>query len=112
MLDAPGRAGSAADRVGLRVFTYTVEGTVGHVVNPVPDIGPEEQDGPEGCLSLPDSPSTPGAVRKRRRTRAEHGASRSSEGSELLARAIQHETDHLDGIPSSTGSTCRPAARR
>ena len=54
MLDAPG-AGLAAPQigVGLRVFTWHVEGEVGHLVNPVLDLSDEHQDGPEGCLSIP-----------------------------------------------------------
>ncbi|MFN8098142.1 MAG: peptide deformylase [Dermatophilaceae bacterium] len=100
MLDAPG-AGLAAPQigVGLRVFTYTVEGTVGHVVNPVLDIGPEEQDGPEGCLSLPDLTfDTRRGLNVVARGQNMWGEPVFLEGSELLARAIQHETDHLDGI--------------
>ena len=39
--------------VGLRVFTYRVDGVVGHLVNPDLTLGDEEETGPEGCLSLP-----------------------------------------------------------
>ena len=55
MLDAPGQ-GLAAPQigVGLRVFTWYVDGQVGHLVNPVLDLSDEEQFGPEGCLSLPE----------------------------------------------------------
>ena len=54
MLDAPG-AGLAAPQIGigLRVFTWNVDDEVGHLVNPVLDLSEEEQDGPEGCLSIP-----------------------------------------------------------
>ena len=54
MLDAPG-AGLAAPQigVGLRVFTWYVDGEVGHLVNPDLDLSEETQDGPEGCLSMP-----------------------------------------------------------
>mgnify|MGYP001072574864 CR=1 FL=1 len=54
MLDAPG-AGLAAPQigVGLRVFTWNVEGEVGHLINPVLSLSDATQDGPEGCLSLP-----------------------------------------------------------
>src|SRR5690348_33389 len=55
MLDAPG-VGLAAPQIGvsLRVFTYDVEDTVGHLVNPVIGVvSDEEQDGEEGCLSFP-----------------------------------------------------------
>ena len=54
MLEAPG-AGLAAPQigVGLRVFTWYVEGEVGHLVNPSLQLSEEQQDGPEGCLSIP-----------------------------------------------------------
>ena len=54
MLEAPG-AGLAAPQigVGLRVFTWYVDGEVGHLVNPVLDLSEEKQDGAEGCLSIP-----------------------------------------------------------
>ena len=55
MLDAPG-AGLAAPQigVGLRVFTWNVGGQVGHLVNPSLDLSEEQQEGLEGCLSLPE----------------------------------------------------------
>ena len=55
MLEAPG-AGLAAPQigVGLRVFTWHVDGEVGHLVNPDLTLSSDLQDGPEGCLSLPD----------------------------------------------------------
>ena len=55
MLAAPG-AGLAAPQigVGLRVFTWNVDGEVGHLVNPRLELSDETQDGAEGCLSLPE----------------------------------------------------------
>jgi peptide deformylase len=100
MIDAPG-AGLAAPQigVGLRVFTYHVDGVLGHLVNPDLDLSEEEQEGDEGCLSFP------GLVYDTRRALSVvakgfdmHGEPVVIEGSQLLARAIQHETDHLDGI--------------
>ena len=101
MLDAPG-AGLAAPQIGvsLRVFTYDIDGDVGHLVNPV--IGTrseEEQDGDEGCLSFPGLafPTT-----RHLQVVASgfnmYGDPVTIEGSELMARCIQHEVDHLDGI--------------
>ena len=54
MMDAPG-AGLAAPQigVGLRVFTYFVDGELGHLINPTLDLSEELQDGEEGCLSFP-----------------------------------------------------------
>jgi peptide deformylase len=100
MLEAPG-AGLAAPQigVGLRVFTWYVDGEVGHLVNPDLTLSAETQDGDEGCLSIP------GLKYDCRRALAVvargfnmYGDPVVIEGSELLARAIQHETDHLDGV--------------
>ncbi len=100
MLDAPG-AGLAAPQigVGLRVFTWFVEGEVGHLVNPVLDPSEEEQFGEEGCLSIPDlSFDCTRALSVVARGFTMYGEPVTIEGSDLLARAIQHETDHLDGV--------------
>ncbi len=100
MLEAPG-AGLAAPQigVGLRVFTWNVEGEVGHLINPSLDLSAELQDGPEGCLSLPEL--TYDCIRALSVVASGfnmYGDPVRIEGSELLARAIQHETDHLDGV--------------
>ena len=100
MLDAPG-AGLAAPQigVGLRVFTWNVDGEVGHLVNPDLSLSDETQEGDEGCLSIPDLVfNCRRALRVVAKGFAMHGVPVAVEGSELLARAIQHETDHLDGI--------------
>jgi peptide deformylase len=100
MLGAPG-AGLAAPQLGisLRVFTYQVDGALGHLVNPDLSLSEEEQDGPEGCLSLPglrfDCKRAHGVVARGFNM---HGDPVTVEGTQLLARCIQHETDHLDGI--------------
>ncbi len=102
MWDAPG-VGLAAPQigVGLRVFTYHVsEDQQGHLINPVLHFpSDEEQDGPEGCLSVPGI-----SVDCRRREHVvAHGQNMfgdpiTIEGTALLARCVQHETDHLDGV--------------
>lgn len=100
MRDAPG-AGLAAPQigVGLRVFTWYVDGEVGHLVNPDLSLSEEEQDGPEGCLSIPDLTfDCKRAMSVVAKGWNMHGEPVTVEGSEMLARAIQHETDHLDGI--------------
>lgn len=100
MLDAGG-AGLAAPQIGvsLRVFTYDVDDVIGHLINPVLKLSEETQDGQEGCLSIPGLAFDC--------IRAEHvvahgfnmfGEPVVIEGNDLLARCIQHETDHLDGI--------------
>jgi peptide deformylase len=100
MVDAPG-AGLAAPQigVGLRVFTWHVEGELGHLVNPTLALSKDCQDGPEGCLSFPGVRFD---VRRSAHVVATgfdmYGEPVTIDGSELLARCLQHETDHLDGI--------------
>ena len=95
-------AGLAAPQlgVGLRVFAFDVDDVLGHIVNPVlsfPDD--EEQDGSEGCLSIPGV-----YVDTKRRQNVvaqgfnEHGDPIRLIGTGLMARCVQHETDHLDGV--------------
>jgi peptide deformylase len=106
MLDAPGQ-GLAAPQigVGLRVFTYHVRSEdadhrSGHLVNPVLHFpSDDEQDGPEGCLSIPGLTFD---CRRREHVVA-HGQNMfgdpvTLEGTAMLSRCIQHETDHLDGV--------------
>ena len=100
MLDAPG-SGLAAPQigVGLRVFTWHIDNELGHLVNPSLDLSEEEQEGDEGCLSIPDLAfPCKRALRVVAKGWTMHGEPVEVEGSELLARCIQHETDHLDGI--------------
>jgi peptide deformylase len=100
MLDAPGR-GLAAPQlgVGLRVFTWHVDGELGHLVNPTLTLSEAVQDGDEGCLSIPGfSIDCRRALDVVAHGFDMHGEPLVVEGSEMLARAIQHETDHLDGI--------------
>ncbi len=99
--DAQG-AGLAAPQigVGLRVFAYAVGSERGHLVNPVLDFPDEqEQDGEEGCLSFPGIYYD---VKRRLNTVArgftELGVPVQVVGTQVLARCLQHETDHLDGV--------------
>ena len=100
MLDAPG-AGLAAPQIGvpLRVFVWDVDEELGHLINPVLTLSEELQDGEEGCLSFPEIRyQTPRAMRAVAKGFNMYGEPITIEGSEFLARALQHETDHLDGI--------------
>jgi peptide deformylase len=100
MLDAPG-VGLAAPQigVGLRVFTYHVDDEPGHLVNPVLKLEGDEEEDDEGCLSLPGLQfPTPRAPRVVATGFNMYGDPVTIEGTELLARCVQHETDHLDGI--------------
>ncbi|SDO70817.1 peptide deformylase [Klenkia soli] len=101
-MHAAGGAGLAAPQigVGLRVFTWYVDGEVGHLVNPdVVPVGEETAEDAEGCLSIPGFRFD---CRRHLYVAASgwdmHGEPIRVEGSHKLARAIQHETDHLDGV--------------
>ena len=100
MIDAPG-AGLAAPQIGvsLRVFTWYVDDELGHLINPTLVLSEEEQDGEEGCLSFPSlAYPTKRAFRAVAQGLNMYGEPITVEGTELLARALQHETDHLDGV--------------
>ncbi|MCY7372924.1 MAG: peptide deformylase [Spirochaetaceae bacterium] len=100
MLHAPG-VGLAAPQigVGLRVFAYHVDDTLGHLVNPVLDLSEEEQDDEEGCLSFPGlAYPCLRAWSVVARGQDMYGDPVTIEGTDLLSRCVQHETDHLDGV--------------
>jgi peptide deformylase len=95
-------AGLAAPQlgVGLRVFAFDVDDVVGHLVNPVLEFpDDEEQDGPEGCLSIPglyfDTKRRQNVVAKGFNS---YGDPLQLVGTGVMARCVQHETDHLDGV--------------
>jgi peptide deformylase len=99
--DANG-AGLAAPQigVGLRVFAYHVDDQQGYLVNPGLDFPDEEtQEGDEGCLSFPGIYYD---VTRRKNTVAcgftDRGDPVQVVGTDVMARCLQHETDHLDGI--------------
>lgn len=102
MIDAPG-SGLAAPQIGvsLRVFTFITEDmeAPGHLINPKLELSEETQDGEEGCLSIPevrfDCIRAMNVVAKGFN---EHGEPMTIAGTEYLARILQHETDHLDGV--------------
>jgi len=114
---APGRAGLAGPQigVGLRAFSYNVDGEIGHVINPVLSDFAGEQVDEEGCLSIPGLyfPTV------RAQSVTAHGVDRAGkpvtiEATGFLARALQHETDHLDGklyIDTLKGDVRRQALR-
>jgi peptide deformylase len=100
MMEAPG-VGLAAPQigVGLRVFTYYVDDVLGHVINPTLALSEEVEVDDEGCLSFPGlaypTSRSFGAVAKGFDM---HGEPITVEGTGQLARCVQHETDHLDGV--------------
>lgn len=94
-------AGLAAPQVGvgLRVFTYAVDGAEGHVVNPelVRADGVQDED-QEGCLSVPGIGfALPRAEAVQLRGFDASGQPVQLEAQGMLARCFQHENDHLDG---------------
>lgn len=95
-------AGLAAPQIGLsmRVFVYSCGGREGHLVNPEWEpLGDEKTYVNEGCLSIPGvSEPTERFARVRARGQDVHGNQVSFEAEWILARAVQHETDHLDGV--------------
>ena len=101
-VDEDGRAGLAANQigVGMRAFSWNIDGEIGYVLNPriVALSEDEYQDGDEGCLSVPDLwYPTERAWYARCEGTDLDGKKVVVEGEELMARCIQHECDHLDG---------------
>ena len=100
-VDHPGRAGLAAPQigVGLRVFSYNIDGVIGHMVNPrLTELSEEIQDDDEGCLSVPGIwAPTVRAMHAVVEGLDVHGEPLRLEGTGLMARCLQHEVDHLDG---------------
>jgi peptide deformylase len=102
MYDADG-VGLAAPQIGISKRVIIVD--VGDELGLIELINPEyvelegEQLGSEGCLSIPN---LNGEVRRAYRVRVRalnrHGESFELVGEELLARALQHEIDHLNGV--------------
>ncbi|HEY1641465.1 MAG TPA: peptide deformylase [Streptosporangiaceae bacterium] len=100
MLEAPG-VGLAAPQigVGLRVFTYYIDDELGHLINPELRLSEDEETDDEGCLSFPGlqypTKRSYGVVARGFNM---HGEPVTLEGAGQMARCVQHETDHLDGI--------------
>jgi peptide deformylase len=100
MLEAPG-LGLAAPQigVGLRVFTYNVDDVIGHLINPVLTLSDDQETDEEGCLSFPGLQYPTSRAHGVVATGFDmHGEPVTVQGAGQLARCVQHETDHLDGI--------------
>ena len=100
MREADG-CGLAAVQVGILrriVVIETEPGKVWELINPEIISRKGKQEGPEGCLSVPGES---GIVRRPQtvtvRAQDRNGEFFELTGTDLLARAICHETDHLDG---------------
>ncbi|MAP62844.1 MAG: peptide deformylase [Microbacterium sp.] len=100
-VEPPGRAGVAAPQigVGLRAFSYNIDGDIGYLLNPeIIELSGDPEYIGEGCLSVPglwhDALRYPYAAA---RGIDVDGREVVLEGGGLMAQALQHETDHLDG---------------
>ncbi|MEW9529639.1 peptide deformylase [Microbispora sp. NPDC049125] len=96
-----GRAGLAAPQLGvpLRVIVYDVDGRAGHIVNPRLERSGRTVVADEACLSAP------GVWWPRERSFSAVARGRDMYGKPvtvraiaMLARVLQHEADHLDGV--------------
>lgn len=102
-IEDAGGIGLAAPQVhvGLRLFVWrTGAGGVSALINPeLEQVGDETDVAWEGCLSIP---GLRGAVRRASRIRFRgldiNGTTIEGEAAGLVARVMQHETDHLDGV--------------
>ncbi len=99
MRDAPG-VGLAANQIGvpLQVAVIEVDGKVTELINPQIVKSSGEQTDWEGCLSIPGFVAeVTRAAKVTVKARDRHGREFRVKGEELLARALQHEIDHLNG---------------
>ena len=96
-----GGVGLAAPQVGIlrRVVLVDTGEEILELINPVLVETDGEQEGPEGCLSVPGKY---GLVKRpyyaKVRAQDRNGDWFEAEGEELIARCFCHELDHLDGI--------------
>lgn len=107
--------GLAANQIGQlhRVIVYSVRGEEGHIINPVLDLGTANEVLTEGCLSIP---GMAGDIERAVSITAEgwniKGDRIGFKAEGLLARVLQHETDHLNGtliVDRAIPGTLRPS---
>lgn len=102
-VDEDGRAGLAANQigVGLRAFSWNIDGEIGYILNPhIDELNFDEyQDDEEGCLSVPGLWYPTKRAWYARATGIDvDGKEIVVEGEGLMGRCIQHECDHLEGM--------------
>lgn len=122
MIRASG-VGLAAPQIGVskRIIVLDMDGEFHILINPeLVETSGEENESQEGCLSVPGVEAP--VVRKRRA--CVHGLNLEGKeievgGEGLIARALQHEIDHLDGVlfidhlsPARRQSLLKEYARR
>jgi peptide deformylase len=98
----PGRAGVAACQigVGLRVFSYNIEGEIGYLINPeIVELSGKPEPMEEGCLSVPGLwfPTMRHSFARAKGIDLDGNPVEVS-GTGQFAQALQHETDHLNGM--------------
>ena len=97
----PGRAGLAANQIGVgqRAFSYNVDDEIGYIINPViAEVSGEPELVDEGCLSVPGFFFPRLRYPYARVTGIDlDGNPIELSGTGLMAQALQHEVDHLDG---------------
>jgi peptide deformylase len=96
-----GRAGLAAPQIGvpLRVLVYELDGRSGHLVNPRLELSERTVTADEACLSAPGLWwPLERSYMVTARGRDMFGKPVTVRALGMLARVLQHETDHLDGV--------------
>ena len=101
-VEPEGRAGVAAPQIGvnLRAFSYDVDDQIGYVLNPeLIEVSGEPTLVDEGCLSVPGLwfPTLRYPFARVRGIDLD-GNEIELSGEGVLAQALQHETDHLNGV--------------
>ncbi len=105
MYTAPG-VGLASNQIGVSKQVAIIDASIGDeksslivLVNPEIIFEEGKMDSEEGCLSIPDYTTV---VKRAERVKVKafdrHGEPIEIEGEGLLARALQHEIDHLNGF--------------
>ncbi|MDI6604647.1 MAG: peptide deformylase [Thermoanaerobacteraceae bacterium] len=100
MYNADG-VGLAANQIGIlrRIVVIDVGEGLLELINPELIYEEGEQIGIEGCLSVPN---TTGEVKRPKKVKVKYldreGNIKEIEGEDLLARALTHEIDHLNGV--------------
>jgi peptide deformylase len=118
-VDAEGRAGLAANQIGinLNAFSWNINGDIGYILNPeFEEQGKGWQETEEGCLSIPDLFYT---TKRHKYARVKgidlDGKTKIVEGEDLMAKCLQHEMGHMKGqlyIDTLSGDERKKAFRQ
>lgn len=100
-VDRDGRAGLASTQIGYtaRAFSLNIDGKISYVLNPeLVEVSGDPVPTGEGCLSVPDLWFEVMRYPRAKVTGIDlDGNPVVIEGEGLMAQALQHECDHLDG---------------